>query len=115
MPVHHLDQVQVVTGVGDDAVEIAERIERHVAVVVLHRLLLEFGAGSPRPAESPGGFAVRFLQRPVVIEQGRLAARTRAVRPALDLHLEQPEVRAQLDLQSPVAALDPARAHAPGS
>ena len=87
-----------------------QRVEREIAVVVLHRLLLELAAtfGIER-----NGFTARvLLSSQVVVHQRGVSVRPRAVRTTVDVHLEEPQIEAKLNPQFPVAALNPARADA---
>src|SRR5882724_2833189 len=97
---NEIEYCEIAFAVADHAGVILQLQQADIAMMKLKRFDLQFGAVLRREAKAGiaafirGEMLVKF--RLVVIEQGVMAKRTFAVRPAFGIHLQHAEIDAQL-------------------
>ena len=94
--VNQIEDADIALGIANYAVVIAEVKHRQVAIIILHRLLLEVGAGigveAPfEPAPTIVGLDLRFFQTlPMKFEKRFMSKRASTVGTTGDFHLQNP-------------------------
>ncbi len=102
-----INEVQIVLGVLNHAVQMAEGIEGQIPVVELHGLLLEFRAGV-KIQHQAGVLRVVGIEHEIVIfHEGGKSPGLGSVGPSGHFHLEQAQIQPQLHQAPPIGPHQP--------